>query len=94
MKIKCYECGKRISSNEEICPNCGARQSKSSDTNLWKDYKKITPNEENICPACGHEKTETPSSTSPEISRILIGILAILFGTYFFQLSKVFGFFA
>ena len=59
MKIKCYECGKRISKNTEICPNCGARQTKSADKNLWKDYKKITTNEENICPACGHIESDT-----------------------------------
>ena len=101
MKIKCYECGERISKDEEICPNCGARQSKSADANLWKDYKKITPNEENICPACGHEEksaldntntatiepavstaTTNTSTTNSEISKTLIGILAILFGAY------------
>ena len=101
MKIKCYECGKRIDKDEEICPNCGARQSKSADTNLWKDYKKITPNEENVCPACGHEETDslddsdtvavdhtaststtTTSTGNSEISKTLIGILAILFGAY------------
>lgn len=103
MKIKCYECGKRIDKDEEICPNCGARQSKSADTNLWKDYKKITTNEENVCPACGHVETDlldtsntaatmtetqptnftaTTSSTNSEMSKTLIGILAILFGAY------------
>lgn len=114
MKIKCYECGKRIDKDEEICPNCGARQSKSADTNLWKDYKKITTNEENVCPACGHVETDlldisntaaadhtvttntssatnetrttdttsSNSSTNSEISKTLIGILAILFGAY------------
>ena len=101
MKIKCYECGARISKDEEICPNCGARQSKSADTNLWKDYKKITPNEENVCPACGHEETDslddsdtvavdhtastnttTTSTGNSEMSKTLIGVLAILFGAY------------
>lgn len=108
MKIKCYECGERISKDEEICPNCGARQTKSADTNLWKDYKKITPYEENICPACGHEESDSldttnkapttheaqtfdstatstatsTSSTNSEMSKTLIGVLAILFGAY------------
>lgn len=103
MKIKCYECGKRIDKDAEICPNCGARQTKSADENLWKDYKKITPNEENVCPACGHVETDlldtsntaatmtetqptnstaTTSNTNLEISKTLIGILAILFGAY------------
>ena len=101
MKIKCYECGERISKDEEICPNCGARQTKSADTNLWKDYKKITPYEENVCPACGHEETDslddsdttavdhaaststtTASTGNSEMSKTLIGVLAILFGAY------------
>ena len=101
MKIKCYECGERISKDEEICPNCGARQTKSADENLWKDYKKITPNEENVCPACGHEETDslddsdtvavdhtastnttTTSTGNSEMSKTLIGVLAILFGAY------------
>ena len=101
MKIKCYECGARISKDEEICPNCGARQSKSADTTLWKDYKKITPNEENVCPTCGHEETDslddsdtvvvdhtastnttTTSTGNSEMSKTLIGVLAILFGAY------------
>jgi len=101
MKIKCYECGERISKDEEICPNCGARQSKSPDTNLWKDYKKITTSEENVCPACGHVETDslddsdtvaidhtaststsTTSTGNSEMSKTLIGVLAILFGAY------------
>ena len=101
MKIKCYECGKRIDKNAEICPNCGARQTKSADENLWKDYKKITPNEENVCPACGHVEsdslddsdtvavdhtastsTTTTSTGNSEMSKTLIGVLAILFGAY------------
>ena len=82
MKIKCYECGERISKDAEICPNCGARQSKSANENLWKDYKKITPNEENVCPACGHVEADSTTTTDSEINKTLIGVLAILFGAY------------
>ena len=66
--IKCKECGKEISSNAKICPNCGYK----NDAKTCPECGKIVKHTDTVCPDCGYplQKKNAQSIINDNLDKI------------------------
>lgn len=66
--IKCKECGKEISSNAKVCPNCGYK----NDTKTCPECGKIVKHTDAVCPDCGYplQKKNAQSIINDNLDKI------------------------
>ena len=66
--MKCKECGKEISSNAKVCPNCGYK----NDTKTCPECGKIVKHTDAVCPDCGYplQKKNAQSIINDNLDKI------------------------
>lgn len=66
--VKCKECGKEISSNAKICPNCGYK----NDVKTCPECGKIVKHTDTVCPDCGYplQKKNAQSIINDNLDKI------------------------
>lgn len=66
--IKCKECGKEISSNAKVCPNCGYK----NDAKTCPECGKIVKHTDTVCPDCGYplQKKNAQSIINDNLDKI------------------------
>lgn len=66
--VKCKECGKEISSNAKVCPNCGYK----NDVKTCPECGKIVKHTDTVCPDCGYplQKKNAQSIINDNLDKI------------------------
>lgn len=66
--MKCKECGKEISSNAKVCPNCGYK----NDAKTCPECGKIVKHTDTVCPDCGYplQKKNAQSIINDNLDKI------------------------
>ena len=66
--MKCKECGKEISSNAKVCPNCGYK----NDVKTCPECGKIVKHTDTVCPDCGYplQKKNAQSIINDNLDKI------------------------
>lgn len=66
--MKCKECGKEISSNAKVCPNCGYK----NDAKTCPECGKIVKHTDAVCPDCGYplQKKNAQSIINDNLDKI------------------------
>lgn len=66
--VKCKECGKEISSNAKVCPNCGYK----NNIKTCPECGKIVKTTDTVCPECGYplQKKSAQSIINDNLDKI------------------------